>query len=164
MFQVTQERPGDKPNIEKLLDKSFGTDRLQTRVAYALRSDVSPLPELCFVMRGPSFLCASIRYWPVLIDGQQPCLLLGPLAVGQAWRGGGLGKILLGHSLARAKILGHGAVLVIGDPDYYEPFGFAAALADNLTLPRPVDPGRFQGCELIPGSLAGLSGPVTPVA
>jgi predicted N-acetyltransferase YhbS len=75
-----------------------------------------------------------------------------------------LGKILLGHSLARAKILGHGAVLVIGDPDYYEPFGFAAALADNLTLPRPVDPGRFQGCELIPGSLAGLSGPVTPVA
>ncbi|MDE0941301.1 MAG: N-acetyltransferase [Alphaproteobacteria bacterium] len=162
MFQVTPERPGDLPNIEKLLDQSFGTDRLQTRVAYSLRLDVAPLPDLCFVMRGPNFLCASIRYWPVLIDGDKPCLLLGPLAVGQAWRGGGLGKILLGHSLARAKVLGHNAVLVIGDPEYYQPFDFTADLAANLILPRPVAPGRFQGCELIPGSLAGMSGTVAP--
>jgi predicted N-acetyltransferase YhbS len=161
MYQISSERPGDGPEIEKLLDLSFGPDRRQ-RVAYGLRQDVPALGELCFVLRGARMLCASIRYWPVLIAGRHPGLLLGPLAVGQAWRGRSLGKTLIRHSLARAKVLGHGAVLLIGDADYYRPFGFSTQLTDGLALPGPVEPGRFQGCELVPGALAGLSGPVEP--
>ncbi len=161
MFQVSLEKPGDGPAIDKLLDQSFGPTRRQL-TAYCLRGDVPPLPELCFVMRGAAFLCASIRYWPVAIDGRHDALLLGPLAVGQAWRGRGLGKILIGHSLARAKALGHGAVLVIGDPEYYQPFGFASDLASGLSLPKPVEGGRFQACELVPGALRDLSGGVGP--
>ncbi|MDP6690491.1 MAG: N-acetyltransferase [Alphaproteobacteria bacterium] len=161
MFQVSLEKPGDGPAIEKLLDQSFGPAR-QGLTAYCLRGDVPPLPELSFVMRGAAFLCASIRYWPVAIDGRRDALLLGPLAVGQAWRGRGLGKILIGHSLARAKALGHGVVLVIGDPEYYQPFGFSSDLAAGLSLPKPVEDGRFQACELVPGALRELSGGVGP--
>ncbi|MBT3369825.1 MAG: N-acetyltransferase [Rhodospirillaceae bacterium] len=159
MFQVSLEKPADGPAIEKLLDQSFGSTRLQL-TAYCLRNDTSALPELCFVMRGASFLCASIRYWPVLIEGKHKSLLLGPLAVGQAWRGQGFGGILLRHSLARAKALGHQAVLVIGSPEYYQPFGFSAELTHGLSLPKAVDDGRFQACELAPGALTGVSGAV----
>ncbi|NQV58424.1 MAG: N-acetyltransferase [Alphaproteobacteria bacterium] len=161
MYQIKIEQPGDGPEIETLLDQSFGSDRLQ-RTAYRLRDDIVPVAELCFVIRGGTLLCASIRYWPIMIADQHPALLLGPLAVGQAWRGRSLGKTLIRHSLARAKILGHDAVLLIGDVDYYRPFGFSTALTSNLTLPSPVEPGRFQGCELVPGALDGLSGPVEP--
>ena len=138
MFQVIAEKPVDGPEIEKLLDQSFGPNRLE-RAAYCLRGDKPPIPELCFVLRGAIFLCATIRYWPVVIEGSHPALLLGPLAVGQAWRGRGLGKILINHSLARARALGHGAVLVIGDPAYYQPFGFTTELVENLTLSKSVD-------------------------
>ena len=161
MYQIAFEQPGDEPGIEKLLDQSFGPARRQ-RAAYRLRKYVPAVPELCFVLRGARLLCATIRYWPILIGGAHPALLLGPLAVGQAWRGRSLGKTLIRHSLARAKILGHSGVLLIGDADYYRPFGFSTDLTRNLVLPAPVAPGRFQGCELVPGVLAGLAGPVAP--
>ena len=159
MYQISLEQPGDGPEIEKLLDQSFGPERRQ-RVAYRFREDVPAVPELCFVLRGARMLCASIRYWPVAIADRQGAVLLGPLAVGQAFRGRNLGKTLIRHSLARAKILGHDAVLVIGDGDYYRPFGFSPELTRDLTLPGPVEAGRFQGFELIPGALTGIRGPV----
>ncbi|MDP7548563.1 MAG: N-acetyltransferase [Alphaproteobacteria bacterium] len=161
MYQITTEQPGDGPEIEKLLDQSFGPDRRRL-TAYRLRGDAAAVAELCFVLRGARLLCASIRYWPIVIAGRHPALLLGPLAVGRAWRGRGLGKTLIRHSLARARVLGHEAVLVIGDVDYYRPFGFSDDYTGNLSLPSPVEPGRFQGCELVPGALSGLSGPVAP--
>ncbi|MEE1555347.1 MAG: GNAT family N-acetyltransferase, partial [Alphaproteobacteria bacterium] len=80
MFQVSLEKPGDGPKIEKLLDQSFGPERGRL-TAYCLRADVPALAELCFVMRGAAFLCATIRFWPVLIDDHIGTVLLGPLAV-----------------------------------------------------------------------------------
>jgi predicted N-acetyltransferase YhbS len=161
MFQVSLEKPGDGPKIEKLLDQSFGLERRRL-TAYCLRADVPALAELCFVMRGAAFLCATIRFWPVLIDDHIGTVLLGPLAVGQVWRGQGFSKILLRHSLARAKALGHASMLVIGDPEYYKPFGFSSDLTNALVLPKAVEGGRFQACELIDGALDGVSGTVTP--
>ena len=160
MFQVTPENPGDGPKIENLLDQSFSPGR-QERTAYCLRGDNRPLGELCFVMRGPGFLCASIRYWPVLINSDRPALLLGPLAVGQAWRNRGFGRLLISHSLSRAKAQHHDIVLVIGEKDYYQPFGFSSDLAVPLTLPKPIGAGCFQACELVPGALDDTAGPIT---
>jgi len=99
MYQIAIEQPGDGPEIKKLLDQSFGPARRQ-RTAYRLREHAPAVPELCFVLRGARLLCATIRYWPILIGGAHPALLLGPLAVGQAWRGRSLGKTLIRHSRA----------------------------------------------------------------
>lgn len=160
MFEVTLEKPGHGPHIENLLDQSFEPTRRQ-RTAYCLRADNPPLAELCFVIQEQGLICASIRYWRVVIDGRHPALLLGPLAVRKTWRGNGFGKTLVSHSLARATDLGHEAVLVIGDADYYQPFGFSNDLAVNLTLPKPATSGCFQARELVPGGLMGLSGEIT---
>jgi len=54
-----------------------------------------------------------------------PALLLGPLAVDKAYRSRGLGRRLMGEALFRAIAAGHGAILLVGDAPYYEPFGFA---------------------------------------
>ena len=56
---------------------------------------------------------------------------------------------------------GHGAILLVGDAAYYEPFGFARRHTLKLALPGPVDEARFLGLELKNGALKGAKGFVT---
>ena len=73
-----------------------------------------------------------IGFWKILL-GQQPILLLGPLAVRPEMRGYGFGPTLVRSGLARAKASGWPLVLVSGEPDYYPKFGFVPAAAYRLT-------------------------------
>ncbi len=61
-------------------------------------------------------------------------------------------------ALRRARILGHGAVLLMGDAPYYARFGFSPALAEGLFMPGPFERERFLGLELRQGALAGARG------
>ena len=119
-----------------------------------------PIAGLCFVAVAGNVLRGTIRYWPVLIGDDLPALLLGPIAVAGERRSEGLGAVLIEHSLARAADLGHRIVLLVGDEPYYGRFGFRRDLALGLTLPGPVDPGRFLARDLVPGALDGVAGPV----
>ncbi|WP_084536587.1 GNAT family N-acetyltransferase [Azospirillum halopraeferens] len=161
---VTPEEPRHAAAIEALLDRSFGPDR-HTKTAYRLRDGVAALPELSLVAidhddLGREVLEGTIRYWPVLIGGLTPSLLLGPIAVTPHWQGGGLGSKLIRMSLNKAAAAGHRSVILVGDAPYYGRFGFTRDLTLGLELPGPVDPARFLGLELVPGALAGAAGPV----
>ena len=109
-------------------------------------------------MRGGE-LVGTLRFWHVEA-GRQPSLLLGPLAVSSAHRSAGIGRAMIEHGLARARRLGHESVILVGDAPYYAKFGFRHALAEGLTLPGPIDPARFLGLDLVPGSLAAAYGRV----
>ncbi|MGF1629917.1 MAG: GNAT family N-acetyltransferase [Kiloniellaceae bacterium] len=156
-FTIAPERPQDAALITPLLDRTFGFDR-NRKTVYRLRENLDPLPELCFsaIDDDGSFL-ASIRYWPIAIAGT-PAILLGPLAVEPALQGRGIGKALVRHSLKAAQDAGHAICVVVGDPNYYRPFGFIPASAHGLSLPGPVEPERFQVTELVAGALAGVHG------
>ncbi len=156
-FTIVAERPDDAPLITPLLDRTFGFERTRKTV-YRLREHLDPLPELCFsaVADDGGFL-GSIRYWPIAIAGT-PAILLGPLAVEPALQGRGLGKALVRHSLEAAAAAGHRICVVVGDPNYYRPFGFISASAQGLSLPGPVEPERFQVKALVPGALEGVHG------
>ncbi|HUN52916.1 MAG TPA: N-acetyltransferase [Candidatus Sulfotelmatobacter sp.] len=160
MFSIVPERPHDAASIEQLLDLSFGPDR-HAKTVYALRRDVDPIAELSFVaLDADGTVQASIRYWPILIGERWPAVLLGPVAVNPARRGEGMGKGLIRHTLALAADLGHRICVLVGDKDYYEPFGFSNAPAAGLALPGWAEPARFQVCALVPGALDGVSGMV----
>ena len=60
--------------------------------------------------------------------------------------------------LAEARAHGHRICVVVGEPEYYRPFGFVNAPSRGLKLPGPVDPRRFQVAELEPGAFAVLGG------
>lgn len=156
-YQIMPERPVDGPLIDPLLDRTFGHER-HGKTVYRLREDIRPVKALSFVaVHEDDSLLASIRYWPIRV-GDTPAILLGPLAVEPAQQGRGIGKGLVYHSLTEARKLGHGTCVVVGDPAYYEPFGFQPAVSYGLILPGPVDPPRFQVLELKPGALDGVHG------
>lgn|SRR5690554_5324014 len=156
-FQILPERPEDALLIDPLLDRTFGPDR-KTRTVYRLREGIAPLPALSFVgVLSDGSLLASLRFWPILIEDKE-AILLGPLAVEPRQQGRGIGKALVRHGLNEARRQGHQLCIVVGDPSYYQPYGFAAASPYGLVLPGPVDPPRFQVLELKPGVLEGLRG------
>jgi predicted N-acetyltransferase YhbS len=162
MFTIAAERPQHAAAITRILDSTFGDDRGEKTV-YRLRDGIAPLSELCFVALQHGEVRATIRHWPV-IAGDRPALLLGPIAVDPAYQGQGYGKALMRYSLDAACAFGHKAVLLVGDPEYYEPFGFRRSLALGLELPGWVEARRFQGLELVPGALAGAEGLVKSAA
>ena len=163
-MDITVELPAHAGAIEQLLDTSFGPKR-HTKTVYRLRKNVAPVADLSFVATdtdadGNEKLVGTIRYWPIMLGGTVPALLLGPIAIDPACRSGGLGGQMIRHSLARAAELGHRIVILVGDAPYYVRFGFSREKTLALSLPGPVDPARFLGLELVEGALEGVTGTV----
>ena len=158
-MNITIEQPHHAAAIDTLLDNSFGPHRAGKTV-YRLRENVAPVPELSLVALEDDALVGTIRYWPILIGGVTPTILLGPIAVASDLRSGGLGAQLIRQSLNRASAAGWRSVLLVGDAPYYSRFGFTRDLTLDMSLPGPVDLDRFLGLELVAGSLSGVSGMV----
>ena len=157
-FTLVPEQPEHLDTIEALVAEAFGPDRFHKTV-YKLRDGVAPVAELGWVaLDADGHLQASIRYWPISIAGRWPAVLLGPVAVRPAMQGKGMGKALIRRTLALATSLGHRICVLVGDRDYYEPFGFVNAPKLGLELPGWVDLDRFQVKALAPGALNGVGG------
>ncbi len=159
---ITVEQPKHACAIEALLDASFGADRFQ-KTAYRLRDGIDSIPELNLVAiehdeHGNEVLEGTIRYWPILIGGTTPSLLLGPIAVAGRLQGGGLGSKMIRMSLNKAIAHGYQSVILVGDAPYYERFGFSRALTLGMQMPGPVDMNRLLGLELVEGALDGVTG------
>lgn len=157
MITIETEPPGVAARIEFLLDRTFGPGR-HRKTVQRLRD--GRLPALAFIARDAGLLIGTIRLWNVRIGGKWSALLLGPIAVDEAWRDRGAGDALIRHSLRVAQAQRHPAVILVGDEPYYRRFGFRAEGLDAVTLPGPVDRRRFLGLELMRGGLKGARGPV----
>ena len=158
-MKIVPERPQDAAQIEALNDAAFGPNRSHKTV-YRLRDGLPPDPALCFVaLDEQGKLCASLRFWPIVIGAAKtPAVLLGPLAVVPALRGQGYGKALMRYGIEEAARLGHRLIVLVGDPEYYNPFGFTREAALKLALPGPVEERRFLALALAPDALASAKG------
>lgn len=161
MFRLMCEKPEDGPEVEWLLDLAFAPGR-GALSSYQLRRDVDPIAELSTVARDEyDVLAGCIRYWPVEIgENRDSALLLGPIAVHPTRQGEGLGALLIIQTLEIALELGWSRVLLVGDAPYYRRFGFASAATKSLDFPRPYNPDRLLGRELVPGAFDLCSGMV----
>lgn len=157
-FRIRDERAADVSPREALLDRCFGPARFE-KTCERLREGRRPPDGLAFVATVDGSVVGTLRLWNIKAGGR-PALLLGPLAVDSEWRCAGMGGALIEHGLRRAGILGHEAVLLVGDAPYYRRFGFEQGPTARLVMPGPVEIERFEALELVPTALAGAAGMV----
>jgi predicted N-acetyltransferase YhbS len=168
---IDVERHGDAEARESLLDRAFGPARFR-KTCERLRAGRLPARGLSLVARTDdrfgggedvggervgAELVGTVRLWHVEAGGV-PALMLGPLAVDQRYRCHRLGGRLMDSAIARARALGHDAILLVGDAPYYQRFGFERRHTLALRMPGPVEDARFLGLELTEGALATAKG------
>lgn len=154
MFRLMQETPDDGTEVEMLFDLAFAPGRTALS-SYQLRAGVAPIAALCVVARDEfDTLAGAIRYWPVAVgEARTPILLLGPVAIHPTRQGEGLGRLLIGETLDRARELGWRAAVLVGDEPYYARFGFTRAAAARIVFPEPTNPDRVLAAELVDDGL-----------
>jgi predicted N-acetyltransferase YhbS len=129
-----------------------------------LRNGRLPAAQLSFVAKNrDGHILGTVRLWNVHagIDRQGmpvPALMLGPLAVDPLAKAAGIGTALMQRAIEKARRLGHGAIILVGDAAYYERFGFSTDPASTLMMPGPFERDRFLALELKPGHLQQAAG------
>ena len=162
MVTIRHELVCDIAPRETLLDRAFGKSR-RRKTSERLREGRLPAEGLALsAVDAKGKLIGTIRMWNVIAGSAGPALLLGPVAVDCRQQKKGIGAALIHHALAEARLVGHQAVLLVGDAPYYGRFGFGETGTRGLHLPGPVERSRFLGLELAPGALDGAEGLVTP--
>ncbi len=138
MVTIREEKFADFAAREMLLDEAYGAARF-TKTSERLREGRLAADGLSLVATHNGRLVGTVRLWNITAGPECSALLLGPLAVHPDHRNRGIGSALMRRAIARARLAGHGAIVLVGDAAYYSRFGFSAA-ADR----RAVDAGPVR--------------------
>jgi predicted N-acetyltransferase YhbS len=157
MVTIRNEMPLDIDAREDLLDRVWGASRFQ-KTAERLREGREPSAGLSLVAEYAGDIVGTVRLWDICAGPGRPAVLLGPLAVDEGHRCGGVGGALMRRAMAVARRRKHRALLLVGDAAYYQRFGFSAEKTGALWLPGPYERDRLLACELVPGALDGARG------
>ncbi|WP_233281490.1 GNAT family N-acetyltransferase [Sphingomonas changnyeongensis] len=146
MFTLSPLADADPVAIETLLDAAFGTDR-HGRTAYRLRTGSMAIEPLSFAAWIDGQLAGSLQSWPVELavpgEGAWPLVMVGPVAVAPAQQGLGIGKALMAALVDAFAAGPWTGMMMIGDPEYYGRFGFAAAPATGWRIDGPYEQRRL---------------------
>jgi predicted N-acetyltransferase YhbS len=157
MITIRHERSTDIAAREAILDSAYGDCRF-TKPSARLREGRMPAGGLALVAVERGRVVGTVRLWNVSAGAGRPALLLGPLAVACDAQNRGIGTKLMARALREARRLGHTAVLLVGDAEYYSRCGFTSAKTGKLRMPGDYDQSRLLGLELIAGALDGAAG------
>jgi len=157
MVAIREEKFADGAARETLLDQAYGAARF-AKTSERLREGRLPADGLSLVATERGQIVGTVRLWNVTAGPGRPAVLLGPLAVGTAHRNRGIGSALMRRAIARARVAGHGAILLVGDAPYYGRFGFSAAATAELWMPGRFERDRLLALELKPDALADARG------
>ena len=135
----------DPKMVETLLDAAFGTDR-RGRTAYRLREGAAAIPALSFAAWEGERLVGTLQSWPVALraaESSDTLVMVGPVAVVPDLQTQGIGKALMAALIAAAGQTGADGLMMIGDPEYYERFGFTAEPAAGWRIDGPYEQRRL---------------------
>ncbi|MDD5725531.1 MAG: N-acetyltransferase [Candidatus Omnitrophica bacterium] len=163
---IRQERPVELEKIHDFIKTAFKTARVsagtEQDLVDRLRAGENYIPELALVAEENGEMVGYIMLTEAHISGpteEFPVLFLAPICVAQERRNKGLGSQIIRESFSLAMEMGYTAVLLVGDPAYYEKFGFKRASSFGIkTLHNNILDQNALACELVPGVLKKASG------
>lgn len=152
--------------IEAILDAAFGSER-RGRTAYRLREGMAAIAALSFAVMVDGAAAGTVQSWPVAHVGDDGCttplIMVGPVAVLPTFQQRGLGRALMDAVMTAVPDMADGALMMIGDPEYYGRFfGFSATETGAWRLPGPVEPHRLLAAAVGGHRVPGAPGEIGP--
>jgi len=154
------ESAGDLPGIRAVVQAAFGQPNEADLVDALRRADALILSAVAVI---DDRIVAHLAFSPVTIQSPAaatPALALAPVGVDPAHQNQGIGSALIRWGLAESARMGHGIVIVLGEPVFYGRFGFKPASLYGIECPFPAPPEAFMALELAPGAAARCRGTV----
>ncbi|WP_018693442.1 GNAT family N-acetyltransferase [Algicola sagamiensis] len=148
-MQIRSEQPHDNDQITQVVQAAFidhphGANN-EHLIVSQLRKDNAMY--LSFVALIHDTLVGHICFSEVHIDGKQMQWYgLGPISVLPEFQRQGVGSALIQHGLNTLKELGASGTVLVGEPTYYQRFGFQHAA--QLTFPG-VPPEYFMALSFL---------------
>lgn len=156
-MHIRVEGPGDVDEIRNVTAAAFAghefaaplVDGLPGEAALVdwLRADAGWLPELSFVAEVDRAVVGHVVATRGYV-GDYEALGLGPLSVHPDHQGLGIGSALVQAILAAADECGETLVALLGEPDYYQRFGFRTSTNFDVDPPEPQWGEHFQALAL----------------
>jgi putative acetyltransferase len=141
---IRPERPDDADAIRAIETAAFGRDN-EARIVDRLRAGDAFIPELSLVAESTGSVVGHVLVSRGHVQpGGEPILLLGPIGVLPAMQGRGVGSALVRAALDGARAAGPPCVALVGDPAWYERFGFVHAEPLGLLPPDGWPSRPFQ--------------------
>lgn len=162
MLSFIPEIQNDIAPIRALLIAAFGGTG-EADLVEVIRNSPNFIPELSLVGWEDGEAIAHILFTSLAIEGRDRAfgaLALAPLAVAPQRQRQGIGSQLVEFGLSKCRELGHGIVVVVGEPEYYQRFGFQRASQFGLTSSLELPDEVFMVMELYPSALMDVSGVV----
>lgn len=130
MIDLRDENPGDCNAIYQVVTSTFG-QLAEAELVNKLRDDGDSVISLVAVEEGQIVGHVLLSR----MEAPFPALALAPLSVIPASQRKGIGSALVSGAVHSARSKGWAAIFVLGDPMYYERFGFAREAAAAFTSP-----------------------------
>ena len=157
-YSISLDAPEHAAAVEALYDDVFGPGRF-AKTAERLREGNTKIADASLVAIDTEGLTGVVRVWPVTVGETGRAAFLGPIAVAERRRGNGVAFKLMERAIGVCREQGYAAVILVGDLDYYDRFGFKSA-EGRFQLPGPVDQKRVLIRDLSEraGKLSGMLG------
>lgn len=155
----------DYSTIYDLIETAFKTaehrDGTEQDFAVKLRESENYIPALDLTAVKEGQLIGHIMFtstYVTLPDGSRySTLMVAPLSVLLEYRNAGVGKALMKEGLCIAEKMGYKTAFLVGDPNYYERFGYRQT--DRYDIRHKSIPAEYVLVkEITPEALNGISG------
>ncbi len=162
---IREENPEDHHQVEAMTQRAFwnkhhlGCD--EHYLVHRIRQHRDYIPELSRIAEVDGIIVGAILYTKSMVKDEKSeheMLTFGPLCVGPAWQGMGIGEALLTETAQLAREKGHRGIIFFGEPDYYPRLGFKTCDHYGITTKDGKNFDAFMALELSKDSLKNISG------
>lgn len=164
-MQIRQAEKSDYDKIYNLVKTAFETaqksDGNEQNFVNELRALNNYIPALEFVAEENDTLVGHIMLTKQIVSadsGTFEGLLLAPLCVKLEKRNEKVGTMLIEKSFQTAKKLGYDCVFLVGNPEYYNRFGFLQTTEYEIENASEIPDKYILVCELTKGALQNKKG------
>jgi predicted N-acetyltransferase YhbS len=165
-ISIRLEEENDYRDVEYLTREAFWNVYKPGCVEHLIVHKIRKIPAfvkgLCFVACDDYKIVGNIIYSKAKVindeNKESEVLCMGPIAVLPSYQGQGIGSLLTNYSIKIAKQLGHKAIIIFGNENYYHRFGFINAKEYGIKTSSGENFEAFMALELYDGGLNGISG------